>query len=355
MASPIAQYGFINAKLRARISKIVTEEFISQLVKSRSLMDCLSLLKDTDFAIAESVFSKTGDLKMCELALQKQEITLFAEMRRYVKDEVLGLTAALTLQFEIMNLKNAVRLWFDRVIRQRPVDIAIGYILRETIINTIDFDRIINADSMDAIIEILRGTPYDSIFENQKEWVLQNSSLFRLEIALDQYFYKQLFAQIEKLNRRDQTIAKRLFSVQIDLLNISWLVRFRTLYNLPLEEAMQLTIPYGLATNAAMVARAYKTEDITDIIGGTLKNKYSGVQSILGSATADKASKLELLDQILTQILYYEVRHILAGYPFTIGIILAYFILKQDELRKIVTILNAKNYNMNEERLSGRL
>jgi V/A-type H+-transporting ATPase subunit C len=46
-----------------------------------------------------------------------------------------------------------------------------------------------------------------------------------------------------------------------------------------------------------------------------------------------------------------EVRKILTGYPFTIGIILAYFILKSDEIRKIMTVLNAKFYEWPEERI----
>jgi len=46
-----------------------------------------------------------------------------------------------------------------------------------------------------------------------------------------------------------------------------------------------------------------------------------------------------------------EVKKMLAGYPFTIGIILAYFILKANEIRKIMTVLNAKFYNWPEERI----
>jgi V/A-type H+/Na+-transporting ATPase subunit C len=355
MASPLSRYGFINAKLRARISKIITEEFVTQLVKSRSLPDCLALLKNSSFSEIETIYNQTGDLKMCELTLQRQEIDLFTEMRRYLKDEVLEFTESLILQFETANLKNATRLWFDRVIRKRPVDYAIGYILRRPILNKIDYDAVINAGTIDDIVNVLQNTPYAGIFASHKDQVMQQSSLFRLEIALDHWYYNQVFTAMKKLPDRDQAIAKRLLGVQIDLLNISWLVRFKSLYNLPADDAMSLTIPFGISTDEETLSQAYKAENAADIVGGALKRKYGSVQALLSGPSADKSSKLDLLENVLDQILFYEVRHILSGYPFTIGIILAYFILKQEEIRKIMTILNAKYYNLEEERLAGRL
>ena len=43
------------------------------------------------------------------------------------------------------------------------------------------------------------------------------------------------------------------------------------------------------------------------------------------------------------------------GNPFSIGIILAYFILKKNELRKIMTVLNAKLYDLQPEEIKSRL
>ena len=65
-------------------------------------------------------------------------------------------------------------------------------------------------------------------------------------------------------------------------------------------------------------------------------------------------SRLLLVERILGQILSLEINRVLMGYPFTIGIILAYFILKDNEIKKIMTILNAKYYGIGSDRiLSG--
>jgi len=39
------------------------------------------------------------------------------------------------------------------------------------------------------------------------------------------------------------------------------------------------------------------------------------------------------------------------GYPFTIGVVLSYFIFKKSEIRKVRAVLNAKLYRIPEERI----
>jgi vacuolar-type H+-ATPase subunit C/Vma6 len=75
-----------------------------------------------------------------------------------------------------------------------------------------------------------------------------------------------------------------------------------------------------------------------------VKIEYPGLSALLSAQTSDSTSRLILIRRILEEIMKQEVRRILAGYPFTIGIVLSYFILKRNELRRIRTILNAKQY-----------
>ena len=70
---------------------------------------------------------------------------------------------------------------------------------------------------------------------------------------------------------------------------------------------------------------------------------------MLGTPTSDSAARLRVLQQILEEIKRQEVQHILSGYPFTIGIVLAYFFLKGDEMARVRTLLNAKHYGLTPE------
>jgi len=63
------------------------------------------------------------------------------------------------------------------------------------------------------------------------------------------------------------------------------------------------------------------------------------------------SSKLATLERVLREMRNMEARKLLAGNPFSIGIIIAYFILLGDEIVSVRTILNAKYYGLSEERI----
>ena len=151
MPGPLAKYALINAKLRARISKILPDDLFHQLARAPSLDAALVLLRETPFADLEENYSTTGDLKQTELQLLKDEIALYRNIRKHLHPNSKQLVDALLTQFEIDNLKNAIRIYFDRKIRKRSVDAHIHYILLDPIIHEIPIDIILNADNFDEI------------------------------------------------------------------------------------------------------------------------------------------------------------------------------------------------------------
>jgi V/A-type H+-transporting ATPase subunit C len=344
MAGPLSKYSFINAKLRARISKILPDEKFNQLEQAQSLDEALALLRETPFAGLEEVYSATGDLKRAELELLRSEIELYRDIRQYLHQNSVELVDALLSRFEIDNLKNAIRVYFDRKIRNRSADTAAHYILYDRIIHDIPIDIITNANSFDEIAGVCTGTPYSQVIKKYHHTVESEESLFRMETAFDHLYYANLLASVEKLDRKDRAIAMRLIGVEIDLQNINWIIRLKNFYDLPLEAVMATLVPGGFNLDRSVIDELYGAQNVTSAIGGFVKSKYPGLSAMLSSQTPDSTSRLTLIRRILEEIMKHEVRRILAGYPFTIGIVLAYFILKRNELERIRTILNARQY-----------
>ncbi len=355
MARPVSKYSFINAKLRARISKILPEDVFDELVKAPSLEAAMALLRDTPFAGLEETYSATGDLKQAELELLKSEIELYRNIRQYLHSNSIALVDALLSQFEIDNLKNAIRIYFDRKIRNRSGDTGIHYILYDRIIHDIPVDIIVNAENFDEIAGACEGTPYSQIIKKYSHTVESEGSLFRMEIAFDHFYYNNLIASIDKLDRRDRTIALRLAGVEIDLQNINWIIRFKNFYDLPLEAVLAAIVPGGFNLDRTIMEEMYGAQNVTSVLQGFVKSKYPGLSALLSSHTSDSTSRLLLIRRILEEIMKHEVQRILAGYPFTIGIVLSYFVLKRNELKKIRTILNAKYYRIEPERIESMI
>ena len=353
MTSPIRKYAFINAKLRARISNLFSEDALNRMMSVQTLDEALGFLRDTNYGVLDEVYGRTGDLKLGELELLRKEIELFTELEKYVKGVELELIQALVIRYEIDNLKNALRLYFDRKIRHRNIDMAVPYILHEKIRHDISIDSIINAENIEEISQSLIGTPYARIIEENMSDVLKDGSLFILEIALDHYYYKNLIGRAENLSPGDRKETLRIIGVEIDLQNINWIVRFRGFYDLPLEEALNIIIPSGFNLSYSSFKEAYASQNVTQILQGVVKVRYPGLSTLLSSQTTDSSSRLLLIERILERIMLHEIRRIMTGYPFTIGIILSYFILKKNEIKKVQTILNAKQYNIPVDRIKG--
>ena len=355
MAGALSKYSFINAKLRGRISKILPDELFHELAKSHGLEEALAALRDTPFADLEGVYSSTGDIKQAELELLKDEIEIYRDVRKYLHGSSAELIEALLYQFEVDNLKNAIRLYFDRKVRKRSIDAGVHYILYDRIIHDIPIDIIVNADSFDEIVGVCEGTPYCQIIKKYYHTVESRGSLYRMEIAFDHFYYDNLIKCINKLDKKDRDIAVRLTGVEIDLQNINWIIRLRSFYGLGLDEVMATIVPGGFNFKKDMIEQLYSAQNVKYILHDLIKNKYPGLSVLLGSETSDNVSRLLLIRQMLQGITKHEVQKILAGYPFTIGIIFSYFILKQEELKKIRMILNAKQYGVEPERIESMI
>ncbi len=355
MAGPLAKYAFINAKVRARISKLLSEETLQQMIRAGSLDEALGLLHDTPFNVLGDSYSTSGDLKLGELALVKNEISVYVTIEKYVHKETRNFVHALLYRYEIDNLKNAIRLFFDRKIRKRSIDETVHYILYDKVNHDLAIDAIVNADSLDDIAKALKSTPYGSIVDDYKERVMQDGSLFRLEVALDHFFYKNLIYQTNSLSKTDRKEALRLIGVEIDLQNVNWIMRFKNFYSLPLDDVLELIIPSGFNLGSELIQDTYSVQNVTGILQGVVKKNYPGLSTLLTARVPDSSSRFLLIDRVLEQIMKQEIQRILAGYPFTIGILLSYFMLKRNEIKQVRTVLNAKQYTISEERIEGMI
>lgn len=357
MTSALSKYAFINAKLRARISKNLPDDRIDEMIKAKSLLESIEHLKDTPFDVIYSVYSETGDIRTAEKELLKKEIALFIELLKYVDARTGEYIQALALRYEVSNLKNCIRLFFDRTLRGRDISLQTPYLIHEKIVNNYSCDRIIHANSPEELVESLQDTPYYDVVKSTADELKETSTVFPIEIALDRFYYDNLFSRLSAcLTSRDKDIALQVFHLDVDVENIDRMMRFKHFYAMEAEKAFRYIIPYGVVhVNMEHFRRMYENEDISGIIEALMEKSDASLKTLFKADVRERYARLSFIEKIAEHILLYEARKILFGPPFTIGIILAYFILKQDEIKKIMTILNAKNYNYQPERISGLL
>lgn len=354
MAGALASYGFLNAKLKTRISALLPPSAIEELLRAKSLPEAVVLLKGTAYEAVEAEYSRTGDLRSGEALLYSMEVEYHTGLLRYAKEPSASLLRNLACRFEVDTLKNAIRLWFNARIRGRTTDGASVYLYRGRILHDLNLDALLAAPNAAALADALSDTPYEPVVRREGPRLETDKTLFYLESALDRQYYAGLLASLSELSARDRSIARRVLGVEIDMHNIEWLARAQGFYRLDIEDALACLIPGGRPFEASKTAEAYGTGNVISLVSELLGAKYSRFAALLGGAS-EQGARLAFLEQALREILRGESVRLLGGYPFTIGIALAYFALKHEEIRTLLAILNAKFYSLPEERIRNSL
>lgn len=354
MAGAVRTYGFINAKLRARISKLLDLDFFTRMIRTRSFIEAIAVLRGTEYAEIDAVYAQTGDLKMCELELYRRELRVLAGIERYLEGQVLEFVRSLTTRYEVEELKNAIRLWFERVVRGRSIESKIPYLLRERVHYDIPWDEVVNSATSEDVADVLIGTPYREIVGSNTAEMEARSSLFPIEAELDKHFYREMNRAVEELDARDRDVAQRILGIEVDLANVEWIVRYKVYYDLPAEEAIERTLPYGRTVDRTTLQESYRSTNPAEKLSSILRDRNPALSAMYQSGGGGESTRLSMLESLMNELLLHEVHRVLGGYPFTIGVVLSYFVLKQTEIRRIMTVLNAKYYDIDEERI-GRL
>ncbi len=345
---PISKYSLVNAKVRARLSTLLSAETINRLAETRDLAEFYSTLGGT---IYEKIFSRpeiTFDARVGERLLLEQEVQWHAELLNDLRGAERELVAHFLEKYEIENLKTALR------IREGNRDLSeMNYMIRKTLPHQLPYQAIAEAASLEDALSLLSGTPFLSAARAYLDDYMERKTLFPIEIGLEIDYYKRLQQKVEQLSKRDREVAHRLVGLEIDQKNISWLIRLKFYYDVPVGQLLDYNIPGGARVSRDRLRTAFKADSMRDILKAALEQSYGRIADLL--IKEEQLSKLYLLEIILWNYLIVEARRTLGGFPFTIGTILAYLILKRTEIRNIITILNGKVYKMGRGEIDSHL
>ena len=360
--TPVGRYGFINAKLRARISKILEEPLRESLIKAGSLEEALQCLEGTAFSSLFAIYDKTGDLQAVEAELFRFQIEGYNEICHHTEGSVRDFVQAMTVRLEIENLKNILRLWFGSKIKKRPIGYRAGYLYSNPILHPVSWDFLINALTYEDILKGVENTPYRPLLDPFRETPVGEGGIFRIETSLDRFYYRFLSEKREDLPREDRAMVLRIMETEVDLQNLSWILRYSRFYNMGIEDLLNTLIPGGYKFTPEdlkpFLERGDSREGSPDP-GTLLSHRYPSLGAVPPGAEAAAgetgSARALLFEQLLEETRRREFMKIITGYPFTIGIILVYFFLKDRETRFLRGVLNGKYYGWGIDRIRGYL
>ena len=198
--------------------------------------------------------------------------------------------------------------------------------------------------SIPAAVELLSGTVYEEPLSFAMKRYSSEQSLFSLEVALDLYYWRQLWQEARQLTGTDRDQALRIVGALIDMNNLMWVIRYRVYHQLSDEELINYTLPFGFHVRDEDVRAIAAGADIASVVEGV----YPGLSDV-DALLQEPRSGLPQLEVILRRRLMQQCMAAFVGNPFHIGVPLAFLVLSDLEIQDLTVLIEAKSSGMSEE------
>lgn len=347
----IAQYSYIMANLRAKISNILDLDYFLKCADVEDLETLLLQFKDTEFSFLQDLYHQTADLKSCEKKLKESEIAYNSYIYKKCTGSIQDFCKALAIEYEVELLKEVFRLWFDRVVRGENINEHTPYLNRKPILHHIPIDPILNAESFEAIVKILASTPYGTLLKPSIETVEESQTIYPAEILLDNFYFLTLRETAQKLEKEDRVVALDYISSLIDIENLNRIIRLDFYFNYTAVQVYKELLDGGKRLNLKNPL-LLKEEKIN--INAIFQSLFSSYLSSEEEATG-LLEKLDLVERVDSKMREHQALKALMGDPFSVGIIIAFIIRKKIEIRRGITLINAKYYRLPYDRIKELL
>lgn len=342
----LSTYSFINAKIRAMMSFLISGNLFSRMLEAEDLYKAIEILKESPYhkEAAESLPKEITDLRIIEKQFIKNDLGIYRKIYKSLPGKTEKDLAGLFIEkYELEQLKVALRIWNKKT----PVDVD-EFILEGKISFDIDYKKIIYAPNIEEIILLLDDTPYKKPLLSARGKFKETGSSFYLEASLDMDYYHRLITCVGLLSKRDQEIAKRIIGIEIDTENMNWLIRMRKYYGLAAGDILEWVIPGGARIGKENIISFYTTDGLTKIVDSVALGPYARIKDMI-------EENVSLIENFLHEILLKEIKKALSGYPFTVAVILGYIALKSNETKNIVSLLYAKKLGWKRDETNALL
>ncbi len=348
------KYGYANARVRGMKSTLIKPAYLDELIKVKTLSAMVELLERTRYKNElVSLSLKYKGSALIELACARDFAVIARKLTKMAPKEDVKLVQALLKRWDVLDLKtllNARRAGktFEEI---EPYLLLVGDLSRA------DFEKIARADN-DHILEEIKKTELGkqmlsqnmksinkSFMELLKKSITSADTFFQLQTLLDAYacvFVDSSFTT----NNPDVEQVRKVFRKEMDAKNIVIIERMKA-KKMDRKEIGNYLIPGGTldkSTSDSIIS----SESLQDTIK-IARGKLRGLP-----ATGDKPTLTDF-EIALEKAIAAEKLKVFSRSILSIGVILGFILLKEEELNNIRKIAKAKEFNIPEDEVRKML
>ncbi|MFX1564174.1 MAG: V-type ATPase subunit, partial [Promethearchaeota archaeon] len=331
---------YINAKIRARKSGLLTNEQWDALLGARDMIAALRILDMTGY----SDLIKEFDSQVLPIEVEKTLQTHFGEVLIEITNDVPGsvqhLMNLISKMFQKEVVKTLLRLYTsesDQATAKRLL-VPMSPFTLEILLD------LVAASDIHVLISKLPDKFFRSILEEKLPKYEESRKLIVLEQALDKVVLQNLYGQCQRLNGLDKQTTTNLVGLEIDLVNLMIILRSQFL-GIPSPEAGLLLLEPGYKLPCSLCRSAMQHETLEQRIR-VLKESWYGSLVNQGWEAYEQSKSLHVFERIFHKHIQAVSQDMMLGYPFHFGVVLGYLNLKWYETLNLKALLNGKAENI---------
>ncbi len=330
-------YAQINAKVRALKSHMLSVGDYEKLAQAANIDEVVRLLGATPYAekIAQIDLRPPFDLVQLDKFLSEELVSTFDLVVNSSSGKAKDYLRLYKEKFYYDNLKIII----SAVINKTPKQSVTQYIISLSPKESEEYGILLDSQTIYQVIDQVRKRKAREALSAAFPQYESLKVPLVFDNALDGEIYGELWEAINKLSRGDKRYAKLIIGTKIDIINIMTILRGKAL-KLPAEIIGQLILPVFFkseqtirecigAPNIEGVLNILTVSEFRDL-GYRAKDVYEETGSIFDIEHA--------INEDYTQLVYSQ----LIGFPFHIGVPIAFLELKAQEIRNIKIIIVGK-------------
>lgn len=339
--SGVSGYAAISARVRAMYSSLLSPQDFARLSDAADLPSLVTQLKQTAYGpYLENLKEKDLTPQKLDLAIKGRLADAYRSVIQMAPEHARPILKQLYRYFEIQNLKAILRAVITDPTWERVEDVF--FPMGE--MTVLPAQAMLESGSIAAAIELLHNTPYYDTLSFAMKRYSTEQNLFPLEVALDLYYWRQLWQEAKKLPGQDRVQASKIIGSLMDVNNLMWVIRYKVYHGLSEEEIINYTLPFGYRVRDDDVRAIAAGADLATVVGRV----FPGIPD-LNSLLEDPRRGLPQLEVILKRRLIDQCLSAFIGNPFHIGVPLAFLISGNLEVQDLTVLIEAKSSGMPEE------
>lgn len=281
-------------------------------------------------------------IDLIEHALNKNLAVTFSKLINFTEGELNYMLVEYLKNYDMWNIKTILR----GKCYGAPIDEIKESLVAAGQLSYGRLSALAEKDSEADVIEALQNTPYYPILREYEK-----GKLSEIENLLDHMYYSGLFQAIGGAKVSDRRLFMKFIRTEIDIKNITMLLRLKKYGVIDAEEISDLILTGGLELDIEEMEKLFPLsfEELLQSI-----EKYSYWDAISDIAESDMDSLINL-ETRLTKYSLQTAGSFSHEYPLSIAPIMDYILNKKNEVNNLRIIIRGKAANLNEDIITNQL